>query len=179
MRFRFWPIVFYRKEIDQLAKEIFDLIGGRSIDFIEREFDKVMAYKRLQIYEALFKAIQIELAMRPKIVAMKMMLEKDYAESPQLEIALSEVKKYTGIEIKMPDDIILFRDWVNHKIAKYHELYPTQEVQEGVNLNKVIYSVFNFMGEPYRDEMPLLMFIEMKEMAEERIKSQKTTQDGE
>lgn len=173
-KYWFVPLWLCRKELESLAKQIFESIGGKTILNIQDEFDKLHQYRKLQIYEALYKAVQIEFGLKAKINAWKLILQKDYKDSPQLEKVLDEVKKYTGIQIETPENLKEFEAFIQHKIDKYAEMYPVEEVEEKEksNLSKIIYSVFNFMKEPYNEEMRLITFIELKAMAEDRIKSQ-------
>ncbi len=174
-KYWFIPLFLCRKELESLAKEIFESIGGKTVFNLQDEFDKIGQYRKLQIYEALYKAVQIEFGLKAKINAWKLILQKDYKESPQLEKVLDEVKKYTGIQIETPDNLKEFETFIQHKIDKYAEMYPIEEIEEKetTNLSKIIYSVFNFMNEPYNEGMRLITFIELKAMAEDRIKSQK------
>lgn len=174
-KYWFIPLWLCRKELESLAKQIFESIGGKTVTNIQDEFDKLYQYRKLQIYEALYKAVQIEFGLKAKVNAWKLILQKDYKESPQLEKVLDEVKKYTGIQIETPDNLKEFEAFIQHKIDKYAEMYPIEEIEEKetTNLSKIIYSVFNFMNEPYNENMRLITFIELKTMAEDRIKSQK------
>ena len=174
-KYWFIPLWLCRKELESLAKQIFESIGGKTVTNIQDEFDKLHQYRKLQIYEALYKAVQIEFGLKAKVNAWKLILQKDYKESPQLEKVLDEVKKYTGIQIETPDNLKEFEAFIQHKIDKYAEMYPIEEIEEKetTNLSKIIYSVFNFMNEPYNENMRLITFIELKTMAEDRIKSQK------
>jgi hypothetical protein len=178
-KYWFIPLWLCRKELEKLAKDIFTSIGGSTVDNLQDEFDKVMMYRKLQIYEALYKAVQIELSLKPKINAFKIIIEKDYKDSPQLERVLEEVKKWTGIQIETPEDLQTFEDWIQHKIDKYAEMFPveTEEDRPTVPLIEVFYSVFNFMGEPFRDDMLLIAFLGMKKMAEGRVAKQSNTEE--
>lgn len=173
-KYWFIPLWLCRKELESLAKQIFESIGGKTVTNIQDEFDKLYQYRKLQIYEALYKAVQIEFGAKAKINAWKLILQKDYKESSQLEKVLEEVKKHTGIQIETPENLKEFEAFIQHKIDKYAEMYPVEEVEEKekTNLSKIIYSVFNFMKEPYNEGMRLITFIELKAMAEDRIKSQ-------
>jgi len=179
---KYWltPLWLYRKELEFLAKQIFESIGNKAINNIQDDFDKVIEYRKLQILEALYKALEIEIKLKSRINGWKLILKKDYKDSPQLEKVVSEVKRFTGIEIKEPSDFKTFEDYIQHKIDKYDELYPKNEDNEEkeVPLSKIIYSVFNYMSEPYKEDMRLITFIQMKKMAEERIKQTKKEDHG-
>lgn len=180
-KYWFIPLWLCRKELETLAKQIFESIGGQTITSIQDEFDKLLQYRKLQIYEALYKAVQIELGLKPKINAFKIIIEKDYKDSPQLERVLSEVKNWTGIQIETPEDLTEFEDWIQNKIDKYAEMFqqPDTTGQKEVPLIEVFYSVFNYMGEPFNDEMLLIAFLGMRKMAEGRImKQSNTSEDG-
>lgn len=174
------PVWFFKSKLELLAKQIFDLIGGQTMQSVTDEFDKLIEYRKLQVLEALFKAVEIELGLKPQINAWKLIIQKDYKDSPQLEEVLSEVRRITGIDIQSPDDLQTLTDHITHKVDKYREMFPEQEPeQKTVSLAKVIYSVFNYMGEAYNENMRLITFVEMKSMAEERAKQSKTKDNGE
>lgn len=171
------PVWLFRNQLEVLAKQIFDAIGNKSIDNIEEEFDKLYYFNRIQIYESLYKAVTIELSMKPKILAWKMILQRDFKESKQLEEVIEAVKKHTGIELNQPEDLQTLIDFIEHKVAKYKEMFPDEEQGEPVKLGRVIYSVFNFMGEDFNENIRLINFLDMKEAAEERVKTN-SKQDG-
>ncbi|HEY5590688.1 MAG TPA: hypothetical protein VIK55_06680 [Paludibacter sp.] len=179
-KFWFIPIYFCRKELESLAKKIFESIGNSAVDQLQNDFDKLISYRNLQILEALYKLVIIELRLKSKIAIWKLIAGKDFAESEQLKEVLSEVLKYTGIDIKEPKDITDFNDYVEFKIDKYKEMFPEikPDETEKANLTRIIYSIFNFMGESYNENMRLITFCEMKEIAEDRIRSQKPNEDG-
>lgn len=175
----FIPLFLCRKELESLAKQIFTSIGDSIVPDISDEFEKVLSYRNLQILEMLCMVVRIEFEVKSKISAWKIILGKDFKESPQLEKVLSEVKKHTGIEIETPEDLKEFFEYVQYRIDKHNEMYPEiVEEKKEVNLSKVIYSVFNFMGEPHNRDMLLIDFITMKQMAEDKIKQSKSTEDG-
>ena len=180
-KYWFIPLWLCRKELEKLAKDIFTSIGGQTVTSLQDEFDKVMMYRKLQIYEALYKAVQIELSLKPKINAFKIIIEKDYKDSPQLERVLSEVERWTGIKIETPEDLQTFEDWIQHKIDKYAEMFPVEDMtdRQEVPLIEVFYSVFSFMNEPFNDKMLLIAFLGMKKMAEGRIAKQSNTETDE
>jgi hypothetical protein len=180
-KYCFIPLFLCRKELESLAKQIFEAIGGKTVSNLQDEFDKLHQYRKLQIYEALYKAVQIEFGLKAKINAWKIILQKDYKDSPQLEEVLSEVKKYTGIQIETPDNLKEFNAWVQHKIDKYDEMYPIENAEEKIEtpLIEVFYSIFNFLGEPFNDKILLIAFIGMQKMAKERIEKQSNTKEDE
>ena len=173
------PIWLFKKKLNSLIKEIFSLIGGQTIDTCQDDFDKLLSYRRLMLLEALYKAVMIEIGLKPKIIAMKILLEREIADSPYLMEVLAEVKRLTGIDITTPEDLQVFTEYIQHKVDKHKEVFPdrSEEVEE-VKLTKVIYSVFNYLGEPYNESMRLITFIELKSLAEERSKQSNTKDDG-
>ncbi len=179
-KYWFIPLWLCRKELESLASEIFESIGGKTVSNLQDEFDKIIQYRKLQIYEALFKAVQIEFGLKAKVNAWKIIIGKDYKDSPQLEDVLSEVKKHTGIEIETPDNLKEFNDFVQYKIDKYAEMYPPEETEERTEtpLIDVFYSVFNFMGEPLNMDMPLIAFLGMQKMAKDRIVKQSKVEEN-
>jgi hypothetical protein len=179
-KYWFIPLFICRKELEKLAKDIFTSIGGETVTSLQDQFDKVMQYRKLQIYEALYKAVQIELSLKPKINAFKIIIEKDYKDSPQLERVLEEVKKWTGIQIETPEDLQSFTDWVQYKIDKYAEMFPAVEIEtkQETPLIEVFYSVFSYMGEPFNDKMLLIAFLGMKKMAEGKIAKQSNNSEN-
>jgi len=177
-RYWFVPLFLCRKELEKLTKQVFDAIGSSSVEDLENEFDKLLSYRRLQLLEALYKAVNIEVGLKSRINAWKIILEKDFKESEQLQKVIDRVKEFTGIEIKTPDDIKRLQDYIQHKIDKHAEMYPEIERQE-VKLTKVIYSVFNYMSEPYNENMRLITFVELKAIAEDRIRQNKTVEEEE
>lgn len=180
-KYWFIPLWLCRKELESLAKQIFEAIGGKTVSNLQDEFDKIIQYRKLQIYEALYKAVQIEFGLKAKINAWKLILQKDYKESPQLEEVIEAVKKHTGIQIETPENLKEFEDFIQWKIDKYKEMHPAEEIEEKTEtpLIDIFYSVFNFMGEPFRDDMPLIAFISMQKMAKDRIMKQSNTEDNE
>lgn len=177
-KYWFVPLFLCKKELESLTKQIFDSIGSQTIDDLQDEFDKLLSYRRLQLLEALYKAVNIEFGLKSRINAWKIILQKDFKESEQLQKILEEVKIHTGIDIKTPESLKELKDYIQHKIDKYDEMYP--EIQkETVKLTKVIYSVFSYMSEPYNESMRLITFIELKSMAEEKIKQNRTPNEEE
>ena len=179
-KYWFVPLFMFHKRLEKLATEIFKLIGNSPIVDIQDEFDKLMAYRRLQLLEALYKAVIIEIGLKSRIEAWKLLIGKDLTESEQFEEVKKEVLKHTGIELKALEDITTLRQYIEHKADKYREMFPDVDNEDKgeVKLTKVIYSVFNFMSEPYDENMRLITFIEMKEMAEDKIKQQSKIEDN-
>lgn len=181
-KFRFIPIWFLRKQLESLAKQIFSLIGDSHIDTVQEDFDKLISYRNLQILEALYKLVTIELRLRAKIDIWKLISGKELKEAEQLAEVLAEVLKYTGIDIKEPKDVTDFNDYLEFRIAKHKELFPDKKIDENVNnkpISEIIYSYFNFMAEPHNREMLLIDFVAMKKIADERIlNSQKDKENG-
>jgi hypothetical protein len=176
----FIPLWMCKKEMEKLSKEIFLNIGGKPVLDIDDEFERLNAYGKIQIIEALYKALIIELGMRPRLNAWKIVLQKDYKDSPLLEQVLFAVKKHTGIDVSSPDDLKTVEDHLRHKIDKFNEMFPEPEPEQNLkeaNLSKVIYSVFSYLGEPYNENMRLITFIELKAMAENQVRQSKTIQD--
>lgn len=172
-KYWFIPIYFCRAKLEKLAREIFESIGSNTIEDLENEFEKLYSFKKLQILECLYKAVTIELNLKTKINVWKLIMDKEYKESEQLQKTLSEVLKHTGIDIKTPEDLKAFEDHIEFKIDKHRENYPEIKPDETVKetkLTKIIYSVFSYMSEPYNENMRLITFIELKSMAEDRIR---------
>jgi len=179
-KYWFVPLFLFHKRLEKLAAEIFKLIGNSPVTDIQDEFDKLMAYRRLQMLEALYKAVIIELGLKARIEAWKILIGKDLTESEQFDDVKKEVLKHTKIELKEPQDVETLRQYIEHKVAKYKEMYPEIKTEDkpAIKLSKVIYSVFNYMSEPYDENMRLITFVEMKEIAEEKIKQQSKTEDN-
>ena len=181
LKYPFIPVYFVKNKLEKLAKEIFDLIGSNTIEQIENETAKIISLNNLQILEALYKAVQIELNLKAQINVWKLIIDREYKESPLLEQVLKAVLEHTGIDIKTPEDLKRFEDLIEFKIDKHRENYPSikpDEKQE-VKLQKVLYSIFNYLGEPFNENIRLITFIEMKELAEYRIKqAQKQIENG-
>ncbi len=179
-KYWFIPLFLCRKELESLAKQIFESIGGKTIDDLQDQFDRLTSYRRLLILEALYKAVQIEFELKGRVTAWKVLLGKDFKESPQLEQVLAEVLKHTGITIETPESLKDFADYVQFRIDKHAEMFPEiEEVKETTPLIDVFYSVFNYMNEPFNDKMLLIAFIGMKKMAESRILKQSNTDENE
>jgi hypothetical protein len=181
-KYWFVPLWLCRKELETLAKQIFEEIGGKTISNIQDDIDRLRGYRKLQILESLHKALSIEISLKSRINAWKLIMQKDFTESQQLQEVIEKVKKYSGIEINEPRDLKRFEDYIQFSVDKFQEMFtdkaPDDQEASPVNLSTVIYSVFNYMGEPHNRDMLLIDFITMKQMAEERIKQSKTQQDG-
>jgi hypothetical protein len=133
--------------------------------------------------EALYKLVVIEIRLKSRINVWKIIIGKDYKESEQLKEVLAEVLKHTGIDIKELEDIKKLNDYIEYRIDKHKEIYPdkkqiSEQEKQTVSLIRVFYSVFNFMGEMYNEDMRLITFIEMKKEAEDRVKKSKEQNDG-
>jgi len=128
-KYWFIPLFLCRKELEQLAEQIFDAIGGQTVENLGDDFDKLLSYRKIQLLEALYKAVQIEIGLKPRINAWKIILEKDYKESPQLEEVLSEVKRFTDIDIQSPEDVKTLFDYIQHKIHKHEEMFPDPDAE--------------------------------------------------
>ena len=175
------PLSFCRSQVEELCKQIFESIGNKEMKSIEDDFDKLLSYRDLQLYETLFKIVQIEMLLKSRIVAWQAVIGTDLSISTQTKEIIELVKKHTGIEIKTIEDITKLKEWIEFRQAKYEEKYsePEQEETEPKsNFIRVIYSVFNFLHEPLNEETRLTIIIEMKQLAEGRIKSN-TISDGE
>jgi len=181
-KYRLIPIWFCRKQLENLAKEIFDMMGSESmVDKLQTDFDKIISYRNLQMLEALYKLVVIEIRLKSRINAWKIIAGKEFKESEQLKDILEEVLNHTGIDIQQPKDVQKLNEYIEFKIDKHKELFPDKvedEERETVSLSRIIYSVFNFMGESYNENMRLITFIEMKQLAEERIAKSKQNDNG-
>lgn len=180
-KYWFIPIYFLRSQLELLAKQIFKSIGSETVDELQNAIERLLSYRRLQILEALYNAVRIEFEIKSKINVFKIIMSKDFAESPHLEEVLKEVKNHTGIEINSIKDYNDFKEYIDFRIDKHKETYPEikpDEQKKEVKLQKVLYSVFNYMGEPYNENMRLITFIELKAIAEDRIKQAQIQQEN-
>lgn len=182
-KYWFIPLWLCHKQLEKLASEIFESIGSNTIDDLENEFDKLISYQKLQILQALYKALQIEFNLKTKINLWKIILDKDYKESEQLEKVLYEIQKYSGIEIKTPNDVTEFEKYVEFVFDKHTEMFPAktddEEEEPKAKLTEIIYSIFNYMSEPYNENMRLITFVDVKKMAEDKIRKSNTKDNGE
>jgi len=179
-KYWFVPLFPFRKRLEKLAAEIFKLIGNSPVTDIQDDFDKLMAYRRLQILEALYKAVIIEVVLKSRIEAWKLLIGKDLNESEaEFEKVKSEVLKHTGIELKSPEDVDVLRQYIEHKADKYAEMYPEikQDEEKQTKLIDVINSVFVFMNQPINRDMYLTDFVSLKNLAESKIKSESKPED--
>lgn len=179
-KYWFIPLWLCRKELELLAKQIFESIGGKTIKNIQDEFDEIESYRKLQILESLFKIVQIEFDVKSKINAWKIILQKDFKESPILEEVIEKVKKYTDIQIETPENLKDFIDYVRFRIDKHAEMFHEEEVEEkqSTSLITVFNSYFNAMNQLIDENMRLITFLDLKNQIEDRIKSQKTEENG-
>ena len=179
-KYWFIPLWLCRKELESLAKQIFESIGGKTIKNIQDEFDEIESYRKLQILESLFKIVQIEFDVKSKINAWKIILQKDFKESPILEEVIEKVKKYTDIQIETPENLKDFIDYVRFRIDKHAEMFHEEEVEEkqSISLITVFNSYFNAMNQLMNENMRLITFLDLKNQIEDRIKSQKTEENG-
>jgi hypothetical protein len=176
----FIPLFLCRKELEKLAKDIFQLIGDQTVDQFDSDFDKLLSVREIHLLEALYKAVQTELVLRPQINVWKLILDKEYKESAQLEEVLKEVKNHTGIEIKEPKDLKDFEQYVQLKIDKHNETYTQQEEpKEEIPLTEILYSVFNCLKEPWNENMRLITYKGLKQRAENMIKQKHTDNEQE
>lgn len=176
-KYWFVPLWLYRKQLEILVAEIFRLIGNDPIESVEDQFDKLLAYRKLQMLEALYQAVIIEMFLKSKINAYKIIFSKDIKESDQFEEVVSEVLKLTGIKLETPESITELRQYIEHKTDKYKEMFPEKvkdedETDKTVSLIDVINSVFVFMGQPINRNMPLTDFVSLRKLAEERVRKQ-------
>lgn len=180
-KYWFIPLWLCRKELESLAKQIFESIGGKTVEGLEDQFDRLYAYRKLQIYEALHKAVEIEIGLKARINAWKIIIGKDFTESPQLEKVLSEVERITGIKIETQEDLKTFNDWVLHKIDKYTEMYPPEEVEEkqDVSIVEILNSVFHHFNLTPKEDMLLITWIGMKKTAVDQVAKQSNTETDE
>jgi hypothetical protein len=179
-KYWFIPLFLCRKELEKLAKDIFSLIGGQTVDQFDSDLDKLLSIREIHLLEALYKAVQSELILRPQINVWKLILDKEYKESAQLEEVLKEVKNHTGIEIKEPKDLKDFEQYVQLKIDKHNETYTQkEEPKEEIPLTEILYSVFNCLKEPWNEDMRLITYKGLKQRAENMIKQKHTDTEQE
>jgi hypothetical protein len=179
-KYWFIPLFLCRKELEKLAKDIFSLIGGQTVDQFDSDLDKLLSIREIHLLEALYKAVQSELILRPQINVWKLILDKEYKESAQLEEVLKEVKNHTGIEIKEPKDLKDFEQYVQLKIDKHNETYTQkEEPKEEIPLTEILYSVFNCLKEPWNEDMRLITYKGLKQRAENMIKQKHTDNEQE
>jgi hypothetical protein len=180
-KYWFIPLFLCRKELEKLAKDIFDAIGGEKITDISDDFEKLLSYRRIQLLQALFKAVQIEIGLKPRIIAWKIILEKDFKESPLLEEVLSEVKRITDIEIEKPEDVQTLFDYIQHKIDKHEEMFPGKVEEDGKSYSivEVLNSVFHYFNLQPNESMLLITWVGMKKTAEAQSKQSNNQDNGE
>jgi len=170
--YRLLPIYFYKNKLEKLTKEIYERIGDSDVSDISDKFDHIMDLRKLQILEALYNACYAELHLNTKVNVYKLLIEKKPIESKNLEEILQKIKQYTGIDILKPDDFLRFKKKVEFIKDKFEEKYHKKqsEQKEEVKITKIIYSIFHYLNEPYNENMRLLTFVELKNMAEDEIK---------
>lgn len=180
-KYWFIPLFLCRKELESLAKQIVESIGGKTVKDLQNEFNKLESYRTLQILEILYKSVQIEFEIKSRINAWRIIFEKECKESTQLSEILLKVEHYTRIKIETPENLKDFYDYVQFRIDKFEEMYQKEEVEERPEtpLIDIFYSVFNYLGEPFNDEMLLIAFLSMRKMATERIAKQSNTDENE
>jgi hypothetical protein len=178
-KYWFIPLYFCRKELEALTKQMIDAIGGSTIANLEMAFERAIAYQHLQILDALKIALLIETNLRGRVNALKLLMDKELVGESQFQKICDRIAEHTGIEIKEQEDFDRFAKHCEFKIDKFRENFPEKQPAEEstpVSLSRIIYSVFNYMAEPYDENMRLITFIEMKSLAEERIKNRENGQ---
>ena len=171
MKFRWLPIFLVKNRLEKLAGEIFEKVGGKSVDDLEKEFDKVMALNKIQLLEALYKIVIIEFNIKTKIRALKIN-QKKLKQDDNFKKAIKQIKEHTGIEIKTTNDLVKFEKHIQFKIDKFREVFPEPQKTEKKELSavQIFYSYFNYLEEPYNEGMRLSAFVEIKAFADERIR---------
>ena len=171
LKSRWMPLLFVKKELEELAGQIFERLGTHTIEDLENDLDRVLSYRNLQRLEALWKALDIEMNLKVSININLISIGKKSIASPLLKETLDKIKKVTGIEIKTPEDIEKFSKHIEFKNDKHLENYPKpteeEEEEKKTDFTKIIYSYFNYMDEPYNENMRFLSFMTMKRIADE------------
>jgi hypothetical protein len=156
---------FSTKKLEKLVAEIFEKLGADTADELERKFDKILSYRRLQLLEALWKALDAELNM--KLTVGLLLIDKKLPSSDLLDRVVDKIKDVTGIEIKDLEDVEKFKKHIEFRNTKHQQLYFDKKIEEKTDFTKIIYSYFNYMDEPFNENMRYLSFLTMKKMADE------------
>lgn len=176
--YKWMPFMFVRGKLEKLAEEIFHQLGNNTIEAIQDEFEKLIIYRKILLLEALHGAIIGELKLKAKINAWRVVANKEVVKSRDLTKILDDIKRIAGIEIKTDEDLIRFEKHIEFKVDKFKEIYPEKKQEESADLGKIIYSVFNYMGEPYNIDMRLMDFVKIKEVAEDKAIKLKNREHG-
>jgi len=167
LKSKYIPVIFLRKGIERLASQVFERLGTKNIDELEREFDRILSFRNLQKLEALWIALDIEMNLRVNLNSSFLLIGKEEVPSLTFSAVIDKIKEL-GIEIKLVSDVKKFEKHIEFKKDKYLENYPQKKESEtgDIDFVEIIYSVFRYMGEPYNENMRFLSFLTMKKIAE-------------
>jgi hypothetical protein len=168
LKSKYIPVIFIRKGIERLASQIFERLGTKNIDELEKEFDRILAFRNLQKLEALWIALDIEMNLRVNLNSSLLLIGKNEIPSPTFKAVIDKIKEL-GIEIKLVSDVKKFEKHIEFRKDKYLENYTQKEESktDDVDFVEIIYSIFRYMGEPYNENMRFLSFLTMKKIAED------------
>lgn len=170
LKSRWIPLYFVKGKLEDLASEIFQRLGDKTVNELEKSIRRVLSYRNLQRLEALWKALDIEMKLRVGINITLALIGKETIQSKTLRQVLDKIKKVTGIDIKEPLDIERFKKHIEFKNDKHTERYPEEnpnDKKEDTDFTKIIYSYFNYMNESYNEDLRYLAFLTMKKTADE------------
>lgn len=176
--YKWMPFFIVRGRLEKLAQEIFQQLGNNTIEAIQDEFEKLILYRKILLLEALHGAIVGELKLKTKINTWRVSVKKDIIESKDLTKIIDDINSITGIRIETDEDLVKFEKHIEFKVDKFRELYPKKKQEEKTDLGKIIYSVFNYMGESYNIDMRLMDFVKIKEVAEDKAIKLKSKEHG-
>jgi hypothetical protein len=165
---KYIPSLFLRGKIEKLAGQIFERLGTKNIDELEKEIDRILAFRNLQKLEALWIALDIEMNLRVNLNSSLLLIGKNEIPSPTFKAVIDKIKEL-GIEIKLVSDVKKFEKHIEFRKDKYLENYTQKEESktDDVDFVEIIYSIFRYMGEPYNENMRFLSFLTMKKIAED------------
>lgn len=170
------PFFLIKKKLNKTIGEIYSQIGNKTTTNLNDEYQKLFDYQRLQILQALYNATYSILYLQTQINVYRLLLEKELIEDKNSVEVFKKVKEHTGIDIKTPDDFEKFKKRVQFLKDKFDERYKNDETEEKKDhsLIEIIYSYFHYMNEPYNENMRILAFVSIKNMADRKIMEQKS-----
>ena len=150
--------------------------SDKSIQYAEKEWHRAKSKERLTLLTTLYAAVYNLMIHKPQSDVWMEMAGKDPSKSKNLKYYLSEIELATGIKVKKLEDLEELQKVIDRWIEKYHEHFPEQPEDEKstpLTFMQIVMGVFSSMGMRIEYSMSISDFLDLKQQAEERSKSQK------
>lgn len=166
-----------KKELDKLSK----ILNSDGDDDNEELKWKIHSLLKINAIESNYLGIINSFDLGLKVNTFRLLLNRRFRrrikiENKNAQKFISNIKKYTGIEIKELKDLEKVRETLQFRKDKFNENFTKKQDSQTtkVYLMSIVLGVFSYLNQPINEDMTIVNFIVLRNEANKGIKREKS-----